>query len=425
MNESFLMSAVQADTAAPDAAHDQSPDQPFPTLGYTNRLSEIQRRWLLLASSRGFGPVKLALAAELILGRTCESSLFSTRDKQVSSLTAVEQARVRRCMSGVEPAQPAAAELIAVVIQWLESAADHSLMTLLDDDYPPLLKQLKDPPAVLYLKGRRDLLAYPQIAIVGSRRASRQGMHVAKSFARELSANGLTITSGLAQGIDTAAHQGSTETRTVAVLGCGTDMFYPPANRPLQVAIANNGLLVSEFPPGTQPAPHHFPKRNRIIAGLCLGTLVVEAGVRSGSLHTAMSALELGREVMAIPGSIYSTESRGCHSLIKQGAALVETATDIVQRLHGTLETYRQLNGLTIDPASIVTDDMAALRSPAQQGPAKVVLDALSAPKDLDELVANTGLGVSELMQALLSLELDDLVIQEGGRYQRAEFELK
>src|SRR5690606_9011057 len=153
-------------------------------------------------------------------------------DHQSRALTAVEQASVRRQMSGAAVPDPTTSVLIEAVTQWLGSASDHSLMTLLDDDYPPLLKQLVDPPPVLYLKGRRDLLAYPQIAIVGSRRASRQGLHVAKAFARELSVHGFTITSGLAQGIDTAAHHGSSETRTIAVLGCGTDMFYPPANRP-------------------------------------------------------------------------------------------------------------------------------------------------------------------------------------------------
>ncbi|GAA3963308.1 DNA-processing protein DprA [Allohahella marinimesophila] len=422
MNDLFRMSAVQADSTAPCALHDQNRTQD-PSES-RSRLSDTHRRWLLLVNSRGFGPVKLALAAEMIQkGLVLPGNAFQSCG-QATALSPAECARVRRCMTGSEVADTLTAETIEVVSSWLDSAADHSLMTLLDHDYPPLLKQLKNPPPVLYLKGERDLLAFPQIAIVGSRRASRQGLHVAKAFAKELSAHGFIVTSGLALGIDTAAHQGSADTRTIAVLGCGTDVFYPPANKPLQMAIAHNGLLVSEFLPGTQPAPHHFPKRNRIIAGLCLGTLVVEAGVRSGSLHTALAALDLGREVMAIPGSIYSTESRGCHSLIKQGAALVETARDIVQRLAGAFETYRVLHGLEHQPDWVETAS-AGSNSLTHEGMDQQVLNALSAPKDLDELVADTGLDVSELMQTLLSLELDDVVIQDGGRYQRTEFQLK
>jgi DNA processing protein len=221
---------------------------------------------------------------------------------------------------------------------WL-NFTNHHLVTFLDSDYPQLLKEIPDPPLALFVIGDRALLSYPQLAIVGSRNPSNLGRDIAQQFAHYLAAAGLTITSGLALGIDAAAHEGALAAngKTIAVCGTGLDTVYPARHRDLAERISRTGAIVSEFPLGTKPDPYNFPQRNRIISGLSMGTLVVEAALRSGSLITAHAALEQGREVFAIPGSIHNPLAKGCHQLIRQGAKLVETGQDIVEDLGSLL----------------------------------------------------------------------------------------
>jgi DNA processing protein len=265
------------------------------------------------------------------------------------------------------------------------------------------LLECADPPLLLFAHGRLELLAAPSIAVVGSRNPTPQGAENAKAFTGHLSRSGLTIVSGLALGIDGAAHQGGLAGAgsTIAVMGTGADRIYPARHKALAHRIAGHGLLLTEFPLGTPPLPEHFPMRNRIIAGLARGTLVVEAALPSGSLSTARAALEAGREVFAIPGSIHSPQSRGCHALIKQGAKLVESADDVL----GELDWQRRVEAPSVPPG----------------GRGDALLDALGHdPATLDALAARTGLGAAELNARLLELELDGAVARlPGGLFQR------
>lgn len=221
--------------------------------------------------------------------------------------------------------------------RWLDDPSHH-VVAWDDTDYPPALLALPDAPPVLFLIGRRELLARSAFAIVGSRHATPQGLDTARDFARALALSGLTIVSGLALGIDAAAHEGAldTDASTIAVVGTGLDRVYPASNRALALRIAEHGVLLSEYVPGTPARKEHFPQRNRLISGLSCGVLVVEATLSSGSLITARLAGDQGREVFAIPGSIHSPFSKGCHRLIREGAKLVETAQDVLDELRGT-----------------------------------------------------------------------------------------
>jgi len=307
---------------------------------------------------------------------------------------------------GEEPERLAG--LLATTQAWLAADASHQVLTLADVAYPALLLQTADPPLLLYAQGRLDLLAAPALAIVGSRNTSAQGLDNARQFARHLSQAGLTIVSGLALGIDGAAHDGALDGAgsTIAVVGTGLDRIYPARHRALAHRIANDGLLLSEFELGTPPLPENFPQRNRIIAGLARGTLVVEAALASGSLITARQALEAGREVFAIPGSIHAPQSRGCHALIKQGAKLVDSADDIL----GELDWSRGAGG-------------AARHTQAMAGnpEADALLDALGHdPVTLDALLARTGDSAANLGARLLELELEGRVARlPGGLFQR------
>ena len=292
---------------------------------------------------------------------------------------------------------------IDAALAWLDEPGN-SIVTLADAAYPQSLLRLADPPPLLYVKGRTDLLNRPALAIVGSRTATRQGEADAQAFAATLSAAGLTIVSGLALGIDAAAHRGALTGpgSTVAVIGTGADRIYPARNGALARAIAAGGTVVSEFHLGTPPLPPNFPRRNRLIAGLARGCLVVEAAERSGSLITARLALDCGGEVFAIPGSIHSPLAKGCHRLIKQGAKLVERATDILEELQ-----WEATVAAPVGAAAAADDDP--------------VLAALGADCcDLDTLAERTGLAAEALLAKLLPLELDGKVAPlPGGRYQR------
>lgn len=303
---------------------------------------------------------------------------------------------------------------LAIELAWLSHPAHH-LLGLDDPAYPALLRDTPDAPAALFVRGEPRLLAAPQVAVVGSRNPTRGGLDNAREFAAFIARQGVVVTSGLAQGIDSAAHEGALDGgTTIAVTGTGLDRVYPAASQPLAEAIAEQGALVSEFLPGTPPRRENFPRRNRIISGMSLGTLVVEAARRSGSLITARLASEQGREVFAIPGSIHNPMARGCHQLIRQGAKLVETAADIFEEL-GQLALVAQAGSLPGEAG-------AGPETAAERDPEYVkLLDAMGwDPVSLDELARRTGLTTGVLSSMLLILELEGEVTPgHGGHYAR------
>ncbi len=296
--------------------------------------------------------------------------------------------------------------------QWLSQANNH-LITLAEPEYPKSLLEIADPPPFLYAKGNLALLNQASIAIVGSRNASVQGEKNAEAFAFDLCAYGLCIVSGLALGIDGAAHRGALKAKgaTIAVVGTGLDIVYPAKHRDLAHQIAEHGLIISEFDLGTPSKPQNFPKRNRIISGLSLGCLVVEANLQSGSQITARLATEQGREVFAIPGSIHSPMSKGCHQLIKQGAKLVDCLQDIVEELN--LIRTSPFNSLS-EPDNEAADSAGHTASDA-------ILNAIGYdPITLDNLVTISGLTVSDVSSMLMLLELEGKIASlTGGQYQK------
>lgn len=292
-------------------------------------------------------------------------------------------------------------EYLSLTSRWLEDPINH-IVTLGDSDYPQTLLNIADPPLVLYVKGRLDLLNHSSLAIVGSRNASAQGIRNAESFAQFISEAGLTIVSGMAHGVDTAAHIGGLQGKgsSLAVVGTGLDKVYPSANRDLAHQLAEQGTILSEFSLGTPPLAHNFPRRNRIISGLSLGCLVVEASLQSGSLITARMALEQSREVFAIPGSIHMPQAKGCHSLIKQGAKLVESPSDILEELSWFSSIHKSTEQTQVEHP--------------------LYLHLGFDPIDLDSLCQRSGLTIEDLSAILLQLELDGQVTTlAGGMYQR------
>ncbi len=303
---------------------------------------------------------------------------------------------------------------------WLQ-APGHHLLGWRDADYPPLLRRIGSPPAMLFVAGDPARLWRPAVAIVGSRTATAGGCANAGQFARQLANAGFCIASGLAAGIDAAAHSATMEAGgvNVAVLGTGTDIAHPKRHRELLERVAATGAVVSEHPPGTGPLRQHFPSRNRILAGLSLGTLVIEAALRSGALITARQAADAGREVFALPGSIHNPMARGCHHLIREGAALVESAQEVIDVLSpSVLELARALRG---ELDSVPIQPLAALSAPHQDNANYNRLwPALGHdPTGMDELEERTGLTVAELSAMLLTLELEGRVVAEHGRYCR------
>lgn len=304
--------------------------------------------------------------------------------------------------------------LLRNTVAWLDAdPAGRAIVTLGDPDYPAALLDTDDPPVLLYAMGQidqlRQLQAHQALAMVGSRNPTPQGKLNAHAFARNLSQAGLTIVSGLALGIDGASHEGALEgassghIATIAVVGTGLDRVYPRSHLQLAHRIAQQGLILSEYPLGTQPRPENFPRRNRIISGLSQGTLVVEAALESGSLITARQALDQGREVFAIPGSIHSPQSKGCHALIRQGAKLVEAAQDVLEELRAPGPTAQL--PLTLDPTPPETGLLSHLGHD---------------PVNLDTLQARTGLDTPHLQAELLDLELAGQVERlPGGLFQR------
>ncbi len=303
--------------------------------------------------------------------------------------------------------------LLASDLAWL-TEPQHHLVTIADPRYPALLRAIPDPPPALFVLGDPELLALPQIAMVGSRNPTSSGSRTAHDFAAHFAGCGLTVTSGLAIGIDAASHEGalSAEGLTLAVTATGLDRVYPARHRELAHRIvAGGGALVSEFPPGTPPMPGHFPRRNRVISGLALGTVVVEAALQSGSLITARQALDQGREVFAIPGSIHNPLARGCHRLIREGAKLVETATDVLEELGSLLGARPEVAERGAPPTA------GALEDPDYQQ----LLAAMGYdPVSVDALVARTGHKPGVVSSMLLLLELEGHVSSiPGGLFAR------
>ena len=350
------------------------------------------------------------------VGRDSARALLSRFGSPQAALDASVDAR--KSVVGTGPAlalatlPPHFEPRLAAAWQWLQDAGDgetRDAIAIGDPRYPTPLLETADPPLLLYVRGRPELLASPSLAIVGSRNPTAQGLENARAFAAHLGRGGWVVVSGLALGIDGAAHEGALEAggATIAVVGTGLDRVYPARHRALAQRIAAQGLLVSEFAIGTPALPPHFPVRNRIIAGLTRGTLVVEAALNSGSLITARMATEAGREVFAIPGSIHSPQSRGCHLLIKQGAKLVDKASDILEEL------------LPVSRSS-VGDAADAPGRPAATDP---LLESLGYdPMSLDELIARTGRSAADLSARLLDLELQGRVARRPGQmFQRIE----
>jgi len=293
-------------------------------------------------------------------------------------------------------------------LSWLEQK-NNSVITLNDANYPPQLKEISDAPPVLFVRGNPELLSLPQIAIVGSRNPSSIGKETAFNFAKTLSHYGFVITSGLALGIDAASHQGALNAKgyTIAVAGTGLDRVYPARHKELATEIVNSGAIISEFPPGTSAKANHFPRRNRIISGLCQGLLVVEAAKLSGSLITARMALEQNREVFAIPGSIHNPLARGCNALIREGAKLVETTQDILEELNQYNQQDEKLSPHTMQ--SILDLEQQTLLN-----------RVMFSPTSIDNLVEITGESVEVISSMLLILELQGyLEATAGGCYMR------
>ncbi|KXS31731.1 MAG: putative DNA protecting protein DprA [Candidatus Gallionella acididurans] len=354
------------------------------------------KSWLALSLTRGLGGES---ARRLLMEFGSPEAIFAA---STGSLKAVVKPDIAAEISKVIPE-----DIAAPAIAWLEDPNNH-IITLADSDYPQALLNIPDPPLLLYVKGRPDLLNRLALAVVGSRNATPQGINNAEALSRSLSDSGLCIVSGMAHGIDAAAHWGALRGQggSIAVVGTGLDKVYPSANRDLAHALAQQGALVSEFPLGTPPLAANFPRRNRLISGMSLGCLVVEASLQSGSLITARLALEQGRDVFAIPGSIHAPQSKGCHALLKQGAKLVETAQDILEELGGSLHSHAQ---------------PAGPRDTDSGGRDSLLLEHIGFdPVDLDTLRVRSGLTVAELSAMLLSLELGGLIcVLPGNLYQR------
>ncbi len=362
---------------------------------------EERAAWVRLAATPGIGPVA---ARQLLTHFGLPDAVFAAGR---SALLRVVPEALARELGAPPPADVQNA--IDATERWLAESPTHALVTLSDTAYPQQLLPTVDPPLLLYAIGRIELLNRPSFAIVGSRNATKQGESNAAGFAASLARSGLTIVSGLALGIDAAAHRGAldsgSDAATIAVVGTGIDIVYPAANQKLTQRIRDHGLVVSELPPGMPGIPHNFPRRNRIIAGLARGVLVVEAAQRSGSLITARLAAEAGRDVYAVPGSIHSPLARGCHRLIRDGAKLVETAQDIVE----------DLGWEHVAPAATRGEDAEA-SAPHAQLLALIGHD----PVTLDELAQRSGRDAASLAAELLELELTlDVERLPGNRYQR------
>lgn len=357
-----------------------------------------QEAWLRLKLIPGLGNAGII---RLLQGLKTPQAIL---DASVSMLTPfVNQAQASKIVSLQTEITP----IVNQHIRWLAETDNH-LITLADEDYPPSLLDLPDPPILLFAKGKRAQLHLYGLAVIGSRNPTEQGAGHAREFAKILSQVPLSIISGLAAGIDAAAHEGAllAAGKTIAIVGTGLDIVYPACNRALAHVIAQEGLLLSEFVLGTAPKPAHFPARNRLIAALSRGCLVVEAALKSGSLITARQALELGREVFAVPGSIHSPLSKGCHTLIKSGAKLVESVEDILSELNLSVSVPTPATPM---PEKTIAPEHRRLLTRMGYDPVR-----------LDDLAIRMEMSVDKLAAQLLLLEMEGhIACLIDGRYQR------
>ncbi len=335
-----------------------------------------------------------------ILKHSSPEQIFSEKHQALSALGLRS--------ASIDAIKNPAWEIVDQDLRWLEKP-DNQALLLSDSNYPAQLKEIQDPPPILFVRGNTELLSQPQISIVGSRNPSSLGIQTATDFAKALVGNGFTITSGLALGIDAASHEGALQAQgyTIAVAGTGLDRVYPARHKQLATQIAATGAIISELPPGTVAKASNFPRRNRIISGLCMGLLVVEAAKQSGSLISARLALEQNREVFAIPGSIHNPLARGCNALIREGAKLVETSQDILEELgqyfQASTEPEHQIQQSTLDLN--------------QQ---KLLNLVRFSPTSIDTLVGETGDSVENIASVLLVLELQGYIASvAGGGYTR------
>ena len=363
--------------------------------------------WLVLLKAHGLGPSKTnallqhyGTAQSIINASAKELATFGLSNKTISAL------------------HNTSADTFQADIDW-QNENNHHIITYSDERYPKPLRNISDPPPLLYVWGDPDYLNQPQLAIVGSRTPTAIGKKTAYDFSSHLAKAGITITSGLAKGIDGACHNGALEglAGTVALVAHGLDIIYPAEHRSLAEAISANGAVVSECSIGTEPHRGLFPKRNRIISGMSFGTLVVEAALRSGSLITAKLALEQGREVFAIPGSIHNPLARGCHQLIRQGAKLVETADDILEELSPYLSAPK-ISPTINQPIDKKTVNPQPRLDPDHQ---KLLKCLAYDPLSVDEIVNQSGFSAAEVASMLLIMELEGNVVSQSGLYTRAQ----
>jgi DNA processing protein len=372
--------------------------------------TEVLKHWLTLRHTAGVGPNTFhALldafgSVEAALGANASQlSQIGIKSNAITALTNRERPDIQ------------------ADLDWFAQVGHH-IITLQDERYPAQLKTLSDAPPLLYVRGDTDYLNRPQLAIVGTRNPTASGRNTAKEFANHLADAGITITSGLASGIDGASHEGALLglAGTIAVVAHGLDIVYPAQHQQLAQNISEHGAVISEMPIGAQPTRGSFPRRNRLISALALGTLVVEAAQKSGSLITARYALEQNREVFAIPGSIHNPMARGCHQLIRQGAKLVESVNDILEDLSINLS---QTSGYPQKPRTNIqkkptekTNDLHKTLDPHHQ---KLLKCLAYEPASVDELVSQSGFSAAEVASMLLILELDDIIACQDGRYTR------
>ncbi|MDZ7828592.1 MAG: DNA-processing protein DprA [Halofilum sp. (in: g-proteobacteria)] len=370
-----------------------------------NRPMEGVEPWLRLVHAPGVGPA----STRDLLARFGEPAAIVAGGRKRLREAGLDAAAIELLLTDEPP------EGVRRDLEWAQCDRHH-LLTLADPRYPARLREIHDPPPVLYVLGDPEVLAYPAIAMVGSRHPTPAGRDTARAFARHLAGSGLIVNSGLALGIDAASHQGALDADglTVAVAGTGLDRVYPSRHADLARRIGEQGALVSELPVGTRPTREAFPRRNRILSGLSTGTLVVEAALRSGSLITARCALEQGRELFAVPGSIHNPLARGCHALIRQGAKLVETAGDVLEELAPVFGPL---------PGEDETDEAPPGKSATATGDpeyARLLACIDWEPRGVDELSRCSSLSAASVASMLLRLELEGVIRSvPGGLYQR------